>query len=184
MPDISQGSSLPWLPSHRLKSNLGSRSGDEDAREPGQNANSRLPQGGRRISRRASPFAEAGRGRAKQGCILLDGVSLLSTSYKVLLSVLLSSPFAQHEHLRSGRVSASRSHRGRDVSFVGMIGVFSVRLYPDHPLGDKKPAPRGRFVSEKLEATVGIEPTIGVLQTPALTTWPRRPCATGAEEGI
>jgi hypothetical protein len=25
-----------------------------------------------------------------------------------------------------------------------------------------------------LEATVGIEPTIGVLQTPALTTWPRR----------
>ncbi len=34
-----------------------------------------------------------------------------------------------------------------------------------------------------LEATVGIEPTIGVLQTPALTTWPRRPCY-GAEEGI
>ena|SRR5579859_1340590 len=25
-----------------------------------------------------------------------------------------------------------------------------------------------------MEATVGIEPTIGVLQTPALTTWPRR----------
>ena len=32
-----------------------------------------------------------------------------------------------------------------------------------------------------LEATVGIEPTVGVLQTPALTTWPRRP---GAEDGI
>ena len=27
---------------------------------------------------------------------------------------------------------------------------------------------------KKREATVGIEPTIGVLQTPALTTWPRR----------
>ena len=42
-----------------------------------------------------------------------------------------------------------------------------------------------------MEATVGIEPTIGVLQTPALTTWPRRPGTLrlalgklGAEEGI
>src|SRR5579864_1011530 len=37
---------------------------------------------------------------------------------------------------------------------------------------------RGHPVTEppacRLEATVGIEPTIGVLQTPALTTWPRR----------
>jgi hypothetical protein len=31
---------------------------------------------------------------------------------------------------------------------------------------------RGR--GEELEATAGIEPAIGVLQTPALTTWPRR----------
>ena len=36
----------------------------------------------------------------------------------------------------------------------------------------------------RLEATVGIEPTIRVLQTPALTTWPRRLASTGAEEGI
>ncbi len=28
--------------------------------------------------------------------------------------------------------------------------------------------------NREMEATVGIEPTIGVLQTPALTTWPRR----------
>ncbi len=36
----------------------------------------------------------------------------------------------------------------------------------------------------RLEATVGIEPTIRVLQTPALTTWPRRLASAGAEEGI
>jgi hypothetical protein len=30
-----------------------------------------------------------------------------------------------------------------------------------------------------LEATAGFEPAIGVLQTPALTTWPRRPGAEG-----
>ena len=33
------------------------------------------------------------------------------------------------------------------------------------------------------EATVGIEPTIGVLQTPALTTWPRRPVHRHDSEG-
>jgi hypothetical protein len=32
-----------------------------------------------------------------------------------------------------------------------------------------------------MEATAGFEPAIGVLQTPALTTWPRR---LGAEDGI
>lgn len=36
----------------------------------------------------------------------------------------------------------------------------------------------------ELEATVGIEPTIGVLQTPALTTWPRRHKKIGAEDEI
>ena len=30
------------------------------------------------------------------------------------------------------------------------------------------------LVSLRLEATVGLEPTMGVLQTPALTSWPRR----------
>ena len=40
------------------------------------------------------------------------------------------------------------------------------------------------FESENLEATVGFEPTIRVLQTPALTTWLRRPATAGAEEGI
>ena len=30
-------------------------------------------------------------------------------------------------------------------------------------------------ISLSRKATVGIEPTIGILQTPALTTWPRRP---------
>ena len=40
------------------------------------------------------------------------------------------------------------------------------------------------FLFEKVEATVGIEPTIRVLQTPALTTWPRRLASAGAEEGI
>ena len=34
-----------------------------------------------------------------------------------------------------------------------------------------------------MEATGGFEPPIRVLQTPALTTWLRRP-AFGAEEGI
>ena len=34
---------------------------------------------------------------------------------------------------------------------------------------------------QKMEATSGFEPLIGVLQTPALTTWPRRP---GAEDEI
>jgi hypothetical protein len=56
---------------------------------------------------------------------------------------------------------------------------------------------RGRSIREKqnaspphekpalhLEATVGIEPTIGVLQTPALTTWPRRHKKNGAEDEI
>ena len=35
------------------------------------------------------------------------------------------------------------------------------------------------------EATVGLEPTVGVLQTPALTTWlRRRGVEQGAEDGI
>ena len=51
-------------------------------------------------------------------------------------------------------------------------------------LCQRESGPAGPLRICKLEATVGIEPTIGVLQTPALTTWPRRPCAAGAEEGI
>jgi hypothetical protein len=43
-------------------------------------------------------------------------------------------------------------------------------------------APRcSEFGSGLLEATGGFEPPIRVLQTPALTTWLRRP---GAEDGI
>ena len=62
----------------------------------------------------------------------------------------------------------------------------------------RKPASGGRLESDLLEATGGFEPPIGVLQTPALTTWPRRPSTSsgqalssklrelsfGAEEGI
>ena len=64
---------------------------------------------------------------------------------------------------------------------------------------DTKPAPHGAgFASHSVEATTGFEPVIGVLQTPALTTWLRRLGSTtnkggttpplvgssGAEEGI
>ena len=44
----------------------------------------------------------------------------------------------------------------------------------------------GRLIHGKLkvEATAGIEPAIGVLQTPALTTWPRRPIKNGAEDEV
>ena len=51
--------------------------------------------------------------------------------------------------------------------------LLSVLLSTPAGTTRKRPA-RAVFVSENLEATVGIEPTIGVLQTPALTTWPRR----------
>ena len=37
-----------------------------------------------------------------------------------------------------------------------------------------QPPPRSEFRLRCLEATTGFEPVIGVLQTPALTTWPRR----------
>ena len=38
----------------------------------------------------------------------------------------------------------------------------------------RRPSKGGAGWERSLEATVGIEPTIGVLQTPALTTWSRR----------
>src|SRR5688572_5171349 len=50
-------------------------------------------------------------------------------------------------------------------------------------LGIQKTAPRGGFRIWNLEATDGIEPSIEVLQTSALTTWPRRRLHDGAVSG-
>ena len=69
-------------------------------------------------------------------------------------------------------------------ALVRSQGVLLSVLLSTPALPTRKRPGRAAFVSKNLEATVGIEPTIGVLQTPALTTWPRRPCAAGAEEGI
>ncbi len=40
--------------------------------------------------------------------------------------------------------------------------------------GNEKRLPKGRSRVKLLEATSGFEPLIEVLQTSALTTWPRR----------
>ena len=46
---------------------------------------------------------------------------------------------------------------------------------------ESRPPHRWAALYDSMEATTGIEPVIGVLQTPALTTWPRRH---GAEDEI
>ncbi|GEM_PF-6591710 len=64
----------------------------------------------------------------------------------------------------------------------GLCSTFCCQIKPNYLVVIEN-GPKGPFLYRYLEATSGFEPLIGILQTPALTTWPRRQNI-GAEDGI
>ena len=63
---------------------------------------------------------------------------------------------------------------GREADFKSAAFALFATPAPKNRNSERRYPRCSELLSRRLEATAGLEPAIGVLQTPALTSWPRR----------